>query len=103
MCVHNIAPAGSGQPGKDQPPLGSARYHIAQNFGRVNFWQLVARHAIWQGKIWRIQHNWYSQVRTHLMFKNLVGKILAGLDKSTKIFHHQNFALYGIQLSKPGH
>ena len=33
---------------------------------------------------------------TSLTFKNLAGKILAGLDKSAKIFHHQNFALYGI-------
>ena len=30
--------------------------------------------------------------------KNLVVKILVGLDKSAKIFHHQNFALYGIWL-----
>ena len=33
-----------------------------------------------------------------VMFKSLVGKILAGLDKSAKIFHHQNFALYGNYL-----
>ena len=36
-----------------------------------------------------------------LTFKISAGKILAGLDKfakSAKIFHHQNFALYGMCL-----
>ena len=40
-----------------------------------------------------------SRIVYMVTFKNLVGKILAGLDKSAKsvkIFHHQNFALYGI-------
>ena len=67
--------------------------NIAQNFGRVNFWRLVARHAIGREKFGTTGLLCIVYMVT---FKNLVGEILADLDKSAKIFHHQNFALYGM-------
>ena len=61
-------------------------YRIAQNFGKVNFWRLVARHAISGENL----ANPAQLVFTSLTFKNLAGKILIGLDKSstTKILHY---------------
>ena len=64
--------------------------------GRVNFWRLVARHAIGGEKFGESSTTGLSCVAYTVMFKNLAGKFLARLDKSAKIFHHQNFVLYGI-------
>ncbi len=72
------------------------QYRIVQNFGRINFWWLVARHAIGREKFAKSSTTGLSRIVYIVTFKNLAGKILAGLDKSAKIFHHQNFALYDI-------
>ena len=70
----------------------SRKYRIAQNFGRVNFCQLVARHAIGGEKLCESSTTGSLHIVYMVMFKNLAGKIL---DKSAKIFYHQNFVLYG--------
>ena len=76
------------------------KYCIAQNFVRINFlWQLVTRHAIGGEKFGESSTTGLSCIVYMVMFKSLAGKILAGLDKSAKsakIFHYQNFVLYGI-------
>ena len=71
-------------------------YCIAQNFGGVNFWWLVARHAI-GGEKFGESSTTGSQVHAQVSHLKLWrGKFwLAYLDKSAKIFHHQNFVLYG--------
>ena len=72
-------------------------YRIAQNFGGINFWQLVARHAIGGEKFGESSTTGLSRIVHMVTFKNLEGKTLAGIRKSAKIFHCQNFALYGNQ------
>ena len=72
-----------------------SNYRIAQNFDKVNFWQLVGRHAIGGTNPAQLV---FTNPHTSITFKILAGKILAGLDKSAKIFHHQNFMLYGIRM-----
>ena len=59
-----------------------------QNFDRVNFWWLLARHANGREKFGESSTTGLSRIVYMVMFKNLVGKILAGLDKFAKIFHH---------------
>ena len=52
-----------------------------QNFCRVNFWRLVARYGIGREKF---GESGLSRVVYMATFKSLVGKILAGLDKSAE-------------------
>ena len=63
-------------------------YCIAQNFGRVNFWKLVARHTNGRENFGKSSTTGLSCIVYMVTFKNLVGKILAGLDKFTKILHY---------------
>ena len=56
-------------------------YCIAQNFGRVNFWKLVARHTNGREKFGKSSTTGLSCIVYMVTFKNLVGKILAGLPK----------------------
>ena len=56
---------------------------------------VVARHAIGGEKFGESSTTGLSRIVYMVTFKSLAGKILAGLDKSGKIFHHQNFPLYG--------
>ena len=51
-------------------------YCIAQNFGRVNFWRLVARHAIGGENFGKSSTTGLSHIVYMITFKNLVGKIL---------------------------
>ena len=50
-----------------------------QNFGRVIFWRLVARHAIGGEKFGESSTTGLSRIVYMVTFKNLAGKILAGL------------------------
>ena len=76
-------------------------YRIAQNFGRVNFWRLVARHAIDGEKFGKSSTTGLSCIVYMVTFKSLAGKILTGLDKSAKSakISHQNFELYSVRIS----
>ena len=56
------------------------KYRIAQNFGRVNFWRLVARHVIGGEKFGESSTTGFAHIVYMVMFKSLAGKILAGLD-----------------------
>ena len=53
-----------------------------QNFGRVNFWRLVARHTIGGEKFGESSTTGIHKPAHVPCLKNLAGKILAGLDKS---------------------
>ena len=72
-----------------------------QNFGRINFWRLVARHAIGGEKFGESSTTGIHK-STHVSCLK-IWRGLAGLDKSTKIFHHQIFALYGIMFDQSHH
>ena len=55
-------------------------------FGGVNFWWLVVRHAIGGEKFGESSTTGLLCIVVYMVtFKNLVGKILAGLDKSATI------------------
>ena len=53
-------------------------YHIAQSFGRVNFWQLIVRHAIGREKFGKSSTTGLPRIVYMVTFKSLAGKILAG-------------------------
>ena len=70
-------------------------YCIAQNLGRVNFWWLAAR--IGREKFGESSTTGLSRIVYMVTLKNMAGKILAGLDKSTKsakILHYM-VCVYG--------
>ena len=54
----------------------------------------IARHGLGGENFGKFSTTDLLRIVYMVMFKNLAGEILAGLDKSTKIFHHQNFGLY---------
>ena len=57
--------------------------YSTKNFGWVNFWRLVGRHAIGGEKFGKSSITSLSRIVNMVMFKNLAGKILTGLHQST--------------------